>query len=61
MSLSYTSTNPQQTGPVNVDVEVKSNIRFTAGATLRLGFLNLFGDAGFGDVMTFAGGLRFGF
>lgn len=61
MGLSYTSTNPMQTAPVNVDVDVKSNVRFTAGALLKFGFLNLFGDAGFGDVTTFAGGFRLGF
>jgi hypothetical protein len=61
MALSYTSTSPLQTVPVNVDIDVKSTVRFTAGAIIKFGFLNLFGDAGFGDVTTFAGGFRFGF
>jgi hypothetical protein len=61
MNLKYTSTNPSQTTPVAVDLEVKNQMRFAAGAMLRLGFVQLFGDAGFGDVVTYAAGLRLGF
>jgi len=60
MKLSYTSTDPNQTTPVSVDVDVKSSVRFTGGATVKLGFLQLFGDLGVGSITTFSGGLRFG-
>lgn len=61
MNLTYTSTDPNASGGVDVDVEVKRAMRFRAGASLSLGFLRLFGDAAFGDVTSYAGGLRFGF
>jgi hypothetical protein len=61
MDLKYTSTNPSQTTPVAVDLEVKNQVRFTAGAMLSLGPLQLFGDAGFGNVVTYAAGFRLGF
>lgn len=61
MNLSYTSTDPVAPGEVDFDVGVSRTVRLTAGAGLRLGFLHLFGEAGIGNVTTFAGGLRFGF
>jgi hypothetical protein len=61
MNLTYTSTDPNSSGGVDVDVDVKRAIRFRAGASLSLGFLRLFGDAAFGGVTSYAGGLRFGF
>jgi len=61
MNLTYTSTAPNASGSIDVDVEVKRAMRFRAGASLSLGFLRLFGDLGFGDVTSYAGGLRFGF
>lgn len=61
MNLTYNSTDPDGAGDVDVDIEVKRAIRFRAGASLSLGFLRLFGDAAFGDVTSYAGGLRFGF
>jgi len=61
MNLTYTSTDPNGAGNVDVDIDVKRALRFRAGASLSLGFLRLFGDAAFGDVTSYAGGLRFGF
>jgi hypothetical protein len=57
MTLSYTPTNPQAT-PITVDVDSEGGVRFTGGLGLRLGPIHLFGDATFGNVTTFAGGLR---
>ena len=59
MNLEYTSTATDAPGSVNVDL--KRAIRFRAGASLNLTFLRLFGDAAFGDVTSYAAGLRFGF
>jgi hypothetical protein len=39
---------------------VKRVVRFRAGAALNFGFLRLFGDAAFGDIVSYAAGLRFG-
>jgi hypothetical protein len=61
MKLSYTSTDPNAPGAVDVDIESERAMRFRAGASLSLGFLRLFGDAAFGDVTSYAAGLRFGF
>jgi hypothetical protein len=61
MNLTYTSTDPNASGSVDVDVDVKRAIRFRAGASLSLSFFRLFGDAAFGDVTSYAAGLRFGF
>ena len=61
MNLTYNSTDPNGAGNVDVDIDVKRALRFRAGASLSLGFLRLFGDAAFGDVTSYAGGLRFGF
>ncbi len=60
LNLKYTSTDPAAPGAVDVDLKSKSDFRFTAGASLHLGFLRLFGDASFGNVTTYSGGLRFG-
>lgn len=60
MALDYTSTDPNSTGTVSVDLDVKRAIRFTGGASLGFGPLHVFGDASFGDVNTFSGGLRIG-
>lgn len=61
MDLSYTSTDPQIPGSVNISLDVKRAMRFSAGAGLKLGFLHFFGEAGFGDVNTYSAGLRLGF
>lgn len=61
MNLTYTSTDPSAPGSVDVDVDVDRSIRFRAGAALNFGFVRLFGDAAFGDIISYAGGLRFGF
>ncbi|HEX6316511.1 MAG TPA: DUF6588 family protein [Gemmatimonadaceae bacterium] len=61
MNLTYTSTDPNAPGSVDVDLDVDRALRFRAGASLSLGFLRLFGDAAFGDVTSYAAGLRFGF
>ena len=60
MKLSYTSTSPSAPGAASVDVDVKGQTRFSAGAMLKLGPLQLFGDGNFGKVTTFSGGLRIG-
>jgi hypothetical protein len=60
MNLSYTSTDPDEEGAVDVDLDVKRKIKFSAGASLRLAFLTLFGDASFGPATTYSGGLRLG-
>lgn len=61
MNLSYTSTDPSAPGSVDVDLDVDRSIRFRAGAALNFGFVRVFGDAAFGDIISYAGGLRFGF
>jgi hypothetical protein len=61
MNLTYVSTDPQAPGSVNVDLDAKRTVTLSAGAGLRLGFLQLLGEASIGDVTAFAGGLRFGF
>jgi hypothetical protein len=60
MNLTYTSTDPQGSGNVDVDVEVKRMLRFRAGAAFNLGFIRVFGDAAFGDFTSYAAGIRFG-
>jgi hypothetical protein len=44
-----------------VDLDAKRTFTLSAGAGLRIGFLQLLGEASIGDVSAFAGGLRFGF
>src|SRR5688572_8662645 len=61
MNLNYTSTDPNASGTVNVDLDVERTMRFRGGASLSLGFLRVFGDAAFGDVKSYAAGLRLGF
>jgi hypothetical protein len=61
MTLTYTSTDPQDPGAVNIDLDVARAIRFRVGGAFNLGPLKLFGDAAFGDVASYAGGLRIGF
>jgi hypothetical protein len=61
MNLAYTSTDPTAPGAVNIDLDVSRSIRFRAGAGFSLGPLKLFGDAAFGNVTSYAGGIRFGF
>jgi hypothetical protein len=60
MNLTYTSTDPDGAGSVDVDLDVKRTVRFRAGAALNFGFVRLFGDAAFGDIVSYAAGLRFG-
>jgi hypothetical protein len=60
MKLTYTSTNPNAPGTASVDLDVKAQTRFSAGALIKLGPLQLFGDGNFGKITTFSGGLRFG-
>ena len=61
MNLTYTSTDPNAPGSVDIDLDVDRSVRVRAGASLSLGFVRLFGDAAFGNVISYAGGLRFGF
>src|SRR5687767_5397076 len=60
MNLTYTSTDPDGAGSVDVDLDVKRSVRFRAGAALNFGFIRLFGDAAFGDIVSYAAGLRLG-
>ena len=60
MNLTYTSTDPNAPGSVDVDVDVKRTVRLRAGAALNFGFVRLFGDAAIGDIVSAAAGLRFG-
>jgi hypothetical protein len=60
MNLTYTSTDPNGAGNVDVDIDVKRMLRFRIGAGVSLGFIRLFGDAAFGDFTSYAAGLRFG-
>jgi hypothetical protein len=61
MNLKYTTTDPSApTTLVDVKLDVKRTMRFSGGASLNLGPLHLFGEAGFGDVTTYAGGIRIG-
>jgi uncharacterized protein DUF6588 len=61
MNLKYTSNDPNAPGSVDVNLDVARTVRFRGGAALNLGFLKLFGDAAFGDITSYAAGLRFGF
>jgi uncharacterized protein DUF6588 len=61
MNLTYTSNDPNAPGSVDVDLTVKRAMRFRGGASLNLGFFRLFGDAAFGDITSYAAGLRLGF
>jgi hypothetical protein len=61
MNLTYTSTDPSAPGSVDVDLDVDRSLRFRAGAALNLGFIRFFGDAAFGNITSYAAGLRFGF
>ena len=60
MNLSYTPADPSQT-PVDLDIDSESGVRITGGAALRLGPIELFGDASFGSFTAYSGGLRIGF
>jgi hypothetical protein len=61
MTLGYTTTNPEETDPdVSVDLDVERKIKFTGGASLKLGPIRLFGDASFGPATTYSAGLRIG-
>ena len=60
MNLTYTSTDPNGAGNVDVDIDVKRMLRFRIGAGASLGFIRLFADAAFGDFTSYAAGIRFG-
>jgi hypothetical protein len=61
MKLKYTTSDPSAPSTlVDVDLDVKRAMRFSGGASLNLGFLHVFGEAGFGDVNTYSAGLRIG-
>lgn len=60
MNLTYTSTDPNGAGNVDVDIDVKRMLRVRLGAGVNLGFIRLFGDAAFGDFTSYAAGIRFG-
>jgi hypothetical protein len=60
MKLAYSSTDVNDPGDVDIDIAVKRAMRFTGGGSLNLGPLHLFGEASFGEVSTYAGGLRIG-
>jgi hypothetical protein len=58
MNLTYTSTNPDFPGAVDIDVDVDQHIRFTGGLALRLGPLGIFGDASTGGETIYSAGIR---
>jgi hypothetical protein len=60
MKLTYTPSDPSETEPISVDIEAEGGVRVTGGALLRLGPLQLFGDATFGPATAYAAGLRIG-
>ena len=60
MNLTYTSTDPNGAGNVDVDLDVDRTVRFRVGAALNFGLVRLFGDAALGDIMSYAAGIRFG-
>lgn len=60
MTLGYTTTDPQEEGPIEVDLDVERKIKFNAGASLKLGPIRVFGDANFGPATTYSAGLRIG-
>lgn len=60
MNLTYTSTDPNGAGNVDVDLDVKRMLRVRLGAGASLGFIRLFADAAFGDFTSYAAGIRFG-
>ncbi len=60
MGLTYTSTDPTVPPAVDIKMDGANNVRFTLGAGLSLGILNIFADANFGSVTNFSGGIGFG-
>lgn len=60
MRLTYTPSDPSE-APVDLDVDAEGGIRMTGGALLRLGFLQVFGDASVGPFTAYSGGIRIGF
>ena len=60
MGLTYTSTDPTVPPAVDITMDGANNMRFTLGAGLSLGILNIFADANFGSVTSFSGGIGFG-
>jgi len=60
LNLKYTSTDPAQSGPVDVRLDGSNKFSVTLGAGLTLGIFHIFADANFGSVTNFAGGIGFG-
>jgi hypothetical protein len=59
LKLDYTSTGAEP-GPVSVELDGRSNFRFTAGGLLKFGVFKIFADANVGSVVSFSGGIGFG-
>lgn len=59
LNLEYTSTGVDP-GPVAVELDGRSNFRFTAGGLLKFGIFKIFADANVGSVVSFSGGIGFG-
>jgi hypothetical protein len=57
LDLAYTSTTNET---VSLSLSGANNFRFTAGLSLGLGPLHIFGDANFGSVTVLSAGLGFG-
>lgn len=60
LKLSYTSTDPNAPGSVDVSLDGKRKFSVTAGLGLSLGVFRLFGNANLGSVNNFTAGFGFG-
>lgn len=60
MNLNYTSTDPNASGTVDIDISGANTFRVTGGLSLKLLVARLFADVNLGSVTSFSGGLSFG-
>lgn len=60
LDLKYDSTVPGAPGKVELSLDGKNTVAFTAGAGLSFGFFKIFADINFGSVTNLSGGIGFG-
>ena len=60
LTLKYESTVPSAPGNVEIKLDGKNNVAFTAGAGLSFGIFKIFADINVGSVTNLSGGIGFG-
>jgi len=60
MNLSFKSTDPLATAPIDVTMDGANKFRATVGVGVSLGIFKVFADANFGSVTNYSGGIGFG-